>query len=217
MKTSLSGSSCGASSRQAWRAAATSGLSCSAACALFFEGHAVTVEKAPNRTRCKRSCPLGCEHLGDLNQGHVRLGLDRTHDRLMVLFDALGALVAAEPLGFGRAVLAPFLDKAHRARNRYAEPFRGRMARHSTFNRSNHPDPQILRQRLDHACWPPCPARSVNQNSSPMGIPHDSNWSDFALAIVATEPRTRISRVHANASSSGVSGTGPRACLIRSA
>src|SRR6201993_2099299 len=115
MKTSLSGSSSGASSRQAWRAAATSGLSCSAACALFFEGHAVTVEKTPNRARRKRGSPLGGQHLGNLNQGHVRLGLDRLHDRLMVLFNAPGALITALPLGFGRSTLVPFLDKAHRA------------------------------------------------------------------------------------------------------
>src|ERR1700757_2202262 len=116
MKTSLSGSSCGTNSRQAWRAAATSGLSCSAACALFFEGHAVTVEKTPNRARRKPRPLLRFEHFGDLNQSHVRPGLDRPHDRVVVLFDAPGALVAANPLGFGRSAFAPFLDKAHCAR-----------------------------------------------------------------------------------------------------
>src|SRR5579859_5540491 len=182
MNTSLSGLSCGAASRQAWRAAATSGLSCSAACALFFEGHAVTVEKTPNRARRKRRPSLCFEHLGDLNQGHVRLGLDRPHDRIMMLFDVPGTLVAADPLGLGRSAFAPLLDKAHRARGRDPEPLRCRTARHPTLNRSDDPDPQILRQRLGHACWPPCPARSVNQNSRPLGIPLDSNRSDFALA-----------------------------------
>jgi hypothetical protein len=70
-------------------------------CALFFEGLAVTIEKTPNRARRKRGSALGFEHLGELNQGHIRLGLDRAHDRLMVLFNTLGALVAALPLGFG--------------------------------------------------------------------------------------------------------------------
>jgi hypothetical protein len=171
IKTGFSGSSCGASSRQAWRAAATSGLSCSAACALFFEGHTVTVEKAPNRARRKRRSPLGFEHLGELNQGHIRLGLDRTHDRLMVLFNALGALVAALLLGFGRSTLPPFLDKTHCARDRDPEPFGCRPTRHSVLNRPDYPGPQILRQRLGHACWPPRPARSLNQNSRPRGIP----------------------------------------------
>src|SRR6516165_8467756 len=155
MKTSFSGSSCGASSRQAWRAAATSGLSCSAACALFFEGYAVTIEKTPDRARCKRRSLLGFEHLGDHNQGHVRPGPDRIHDYLMVLLDTPRALVATHPLGSGRATLAPFLDKAHRARDRDPEPFRRCVARHSTLNRSDNPDPQILRQWLGHACWPP--------------------------------------------------------------
>src|SRR5215470_8043973 len=193
MKTSLSGSSCGASSRQAWRAVATSGLSCSAACALFFEGHAVTVEETPNRAWCKRCPSLRFEHLGDLNQGHVWLGLDRSHDRLMVLFEAPGALVAADPLGLGRSAFAPFLDKAHRARGRDPEPFCRRTARHSALNSPDNSDPQILRQRLGHACWPPCPARSVNQNSRPLGIPSDSNRSDFALGFSAA---IRVARKH---------------------
>src|SRR6202022_4216510 len=73
MKTSLSGSRLGTSSRQAWRAAATSGLSCSAACAVFFEGHGVTIEETPNRARRKRHPQLGFEHLSNLDQGHIRV------------------------------------------------------------------------------------------------------------------------------------------------
>src|SRR5262249_14668651 len=135
----------------------------------------------PNRAWCKRRPSLRFVHLGDLNQGHVWLGLDRSHDRLMVLFEAPGALVAADPLGLGRSAFAPFLDKAHRARGRDPEPFCRRTARHPALNSPDNSDPQILRQRLGHACWPPCPARSVNQNSRPVGIPSDSNRSDFAL------------------------------------
>lgn len=40
-----------------------------------------------------------------------RLGLDRTHDRLMVLFGVPRAPVVALPLGFGCPALAPFLTK----------------------------------------------------------------------------------------------------------
>jgi hypothetical protein len=106
----------------------------------FFEGLAVTIEKTPNRARRKRGSALGFEHLGELN----RLGLDRAHDRLMVLFNALGALVAALPLGFGGSALPPFLDKAHRARNRDPEPFPCHPTRHSLLNRTDHSGPQIL-------------------------------------------------------------------------
>jgi hypothetical protein len=42
----------------------------------FFEGDGVTVEKAPNRARRKRSSHLGFEHFCDLDQGHVWLGFD---------------------------------------------------------------------------------------------------------------------------------------------
>jgi hypothetical protein len=45
---------------------------------------------------------LGFEYLGDLSQSHIRFCLDRIHHRLVVLLDMPGALIAAEPLGFGR-------------------------------------------------------------------------------------------------------------------
>src|SRR5437588_8057794 len=77
MKTSLSGSRCGASSRQAWRAAATSGLSCSAACTLFFEGDGVAIEEPPDRARRKRGPLLSLEQLSDLHKGQIRLLFDR--------------------------------------------------------------------------------------------------------------------------------------------
>src|ERR671932_814753 len=49
MNTSPSGSRSSWPSNHASRASATSGLSCSAACAVFFEGDAARVEEAPDR------------------------------------------------------------------------------------------------------------------------------------------------------------------------
>src|SRR3546814_10077385 len=48
MNTRRSGSSSGWSSSQARRRRRTSGRCCSLACAVFFEGHAVTIEQPPH-------------------------------------------------------------------------------------------------------------------------------------------------------------------------
>ena len=79
----------------------------------FFEGDGVTVEKAPNRARRKRSSRLGFEHFCDLDQGHVWLGFDHARDHLAVSLNAVRALIAALRLGACRAILAPFAHKAH--------------------------------------------------------------------------------------------------------
>lgn len=51
MKTRCAGSRSGWASNQACLCTATSGRSCSLACAVFLEGHPVAVEKAPDRAR----------------------------------------------------------------------------------------------------------------------------------------------------------------------
>src|SRR5437764_13534983 len=183
MKTSLSGSRRGASSRQAARAAATSGLSCSAACRLFFEGDGVAVEEPPDRARRKRGTLLIREQLGNLDKGQIGLLFDRIQDELAMRLDAVRTLVTALPLGRDRAASKPLLDKTHRTRRRYPKPLRSRAARHAAIDRPNDPNPQIFRQGLRHVCWPPRPAHRVNQNFSPRGIPFDSIRSDFALAL----------------------------------
>src|SRR5436190_24236767 len=114
MKISLSGSRCGASSRQASRAAATSGLSCSAACTLFFEGDGVAIEEPPDRARRKRGTLLIRQQLGNLDKGQIRLLFDRVQDELAMRLDAVRTLLAALRLGRDRAASNPFLDKTHR-------------------------------------------------------------------------------------------------------
>jgi hypothetical protein len=126
MKTSLSGSRRGTSSRQASRAAATSGLSCSAACAVFFEGDGVAVQETPNRTRRKRRSQLGFEHVSNLDKGHIRLRFDRAQDHLAMRLNAVRALIAALRLGTRRSPLTPLLYKAHHTRRRNPEPLRRR-------------------------------------------------------------------------------------------
>src|ERR1700710_2323486 len=73
MKTRRFGSRSGWAANQARRRAATSGRSCSAACAVFFEGHAVAVEAAPDGAGPERDAVLGPQQFGQFDQADVLL------------------------------------------------------------------------------------------------------------------------------------------------
>jgi len=182
MKTRQAGSSSDRASSQASRRAATSGLSCSAACAVFFDRHGVAIEEAPHRARRERSPMLPAQHLGNLAQRDVGPRVDGIEDDAAIGLDALGAAIATLALGSPPAGLAPGPHPTHCARCRHPEPLGGSASRHAASYRRNEPGAQILRQGFRHACWPPRPADSVNHIRAPMGIPRDSIRSDFALA-----------------------------------
>src|SRR5271156_5137187 len=95
MKTRCSGSRSGWASNQACRRAATSGRSCSLACAVFFQGDAMAVKKAPDRTRGKHGAMLPPQEIRELNQRDVHLLVDRTQDDVAVSLDAMGTPVSA--------------------------------------------------------------------------------------------------------------------------
>ncbi|MER8849959.1 hypothetical protein NKH87_34780, partial [Mesorhizobium australicum] len=76
IKTNRSGSRSGWALNQARRRASTSGRSCSLACAVFFEGHRVTVEKAPDRARREHDRMLRPEKFSQLDQCDVVLTFD---------------------------------------------------------------------------------------------------------------------------------------------
>src|SRR5437867_7945304 len=83
MKTSRFGSSRGCRLRNAARAAATSGRSCSAACRLFFEGQLQMPQKAEDRGETDLNLVLrqsGC----DLGQRDIRLLRHPLSDPLFV-------------------------------------------------------------------------------------------------------------------------------------
>jgi len=42
----------------------------------FFDGHVVTVEEAPYRAGCERDAMLATQHIGQLDQCDVHLGID---------------------------------------------------------------------------------------------------------------------------------------------
>src|SRR5262249_53142545 len=61
--------------------------------------------------------------------------------------------------------------KLYRKTRTHLVPPRRRTPPFSPVNLSPHPSPQLNRMRLSHACWPPPPARILNQISKPLGIP----------------------------------------------
>jgi hypothetical protein len=73
---------------QALRRAATSGRSCSLACAVF-DGHRVAIQEAPHRAGRKRGAMFTAQHLCQLDQRYVHLGLDRSQDDVTICFDAM--------------------------------------------------------------------------------------------------------------------------------
>jgi hypothetical protein len=138
--------------------------------ARFFEGLDVTIEKTSNRARRKRGSALGFEHLGELNQGHIRPGLDRAHDRLMMLFNAHGAPVVALPLSLVAPLSRHSLTKCTRSQPRsQTVP----LPPDATFPPQPHRSLWSAKSAdngLGRTCWPPCPARSENQNLRPLRI-----------------------------------------------
>src|SRR6195952_4717211 len=95
MKTRRSGSRSGCPSNQVWRRATTSGRSCSLACAVFFEGYVVTVEKTPDRAVSERRLMVAPQHVGQLGQGDVLLSLNRRQDHVPERLDMMRTHVAA--------------------------------------------------------------------------------------------------------------------------
>ena len=89
MNTRRAGSRSGCASNQACRLKATSGLSCSAACAAFFERDPVANQEAMHRADRKRSAMVTVQKGRELGQRDVLLRLDRTHNHVSEHFDVM--------------------------------------------------------------------------------------------------------------------------------
>src|SRR6476660_2919790 len=94
MKTRQAGSSSDRASNQALRRTATSGRSCSLACAVFFERHGVAIEEAPNHALCKPLAVPTLQMAGNLRQRDVARRGDQPEDLLGMGLDPIRALVA---------------------------------------------------------------------------------------------------------------------------
>src|SRR3954470_8952587 len=103
MKTRRRGSSSACVARQACLRTATSGRSCSLACAVFFERHGVAIEEAPNHALCKPLAVPTLQMAGNLRQRDVASRSDQPQHLLSMGLDPIGALVAT----CGRGALLP--------------------------------------------------------------------------------------------------------------
>jgi hypothetical protein len=87
MKIRLSGARSSWPSNQALRRSATSGRSCSEACAVFFARNGVPDEKALDRPEAEDE-PLTGETAADFFEGRVLVRAERRHHRLAMRLDA---------------------------------------------------------------------------------------------------------------------------------
>ena len=104
-------------------------------------------------------------------KGDVLAGLPFGEDFLPTLFDTTRACVSALRLRRKTPGRAPLPLPPDRRRGRHAKPHSRRTATHSRINRRQKPRAQIHRKRLTDACWPPYPARVLNQTFNPLGSP----------------------------------------------
>ena len=87
------------------------------------------------------------------------------------LFHPARAHVAALWLRSKATRLAPLCLPADRCRRRDTKSRRRSTSAQPVIYRCNKPDTQIHRKSVSHPCWPPSPARILNQKSEPAGIP----------------------------------------------
>src|SRR5436305_949829 len=109
MKTSWAGSSPGCSSRQRWRAAATSGRVCSEACAVFFKADAAPIEEPPNRGNRRPETAILLQPYAYLIQRQVRCLCHLLQQPVPVVLDRARAPVAALTAGLQPGFSPPSL------------------------------------------------------------------------------------------------------------
>jgi hypothetical protein len=141
MNTSRSGLNSGCRARQARRAAATSGRSCSAACWVFFSRQPGGGEEAANPGPAGRD-PLIRQPVAQLGDREVRLGRQQRAQSLAVRRER-GPFPAPDPVRLDRAALVPALHQLDHAADADLELGRGRPARCPGRDRAHHPLAQI--------------------------------------------------------------------------
>ena len=155
MNTRRSGSRSGCAMNQALRRATTSGRSCSAACAVFFEGHPVPVQATPDRARHERGTVIPLQHGGQLGQRNILLRLDCRQDHSGKRLDFMRPRVPALRPGTARPRGAHRMHPANRGRRRHAKPLGRSPARTSRQTRQQQHACADPEKRLTHTCWPP--------------------------------------------------------------
>src|ERR1019366_6990673 len=147
--TSLFGSRLAWLALQRARASATSGLACSAACRVFFEGDLMALEEPPDRHLGRLDAnPFEYPPL-KLGQSQIALSGAEIQKPCRMGLQRRAAFAATRP-GGNAACLAVKLPPAHRRCRAHFEPLRRLPPRRSRRNLRHHPRPQILRPRLAH-------------------------------------------------------------------
>src|SRR5438552_13402347 len=180
MKTSRFGSSHGCRLRNASRAAATSGRSCSAACRLFFKGQVQMPQKSEDRRKADLNLVLrqsGC----NLRQRNIGLLRHPLSDPLLVRGQSV-ALVTAKLRRTDASGLALAPQEAADRTQADVMLLGGFRARRALLDRRGHAGAQIVRIRLRHSLLAPAPVQILNLIRARMGIP-DSIFSTNALVF----------------------------------
>ena len=139
---------------QACRRRATSGRSCSAACAVFFEADAAAVEEAPKAADPDRNAALSQPRL-QLGQGHVRGPLDLTKQKARLGLNAMRATVAALRSGSDVTPLPPGANPTDRTGNANTEARSCLATRGSALDGLHNTHAKIRGKAPTHVCWPP--------------------------------------------------------------
>src|SRR4051812_40209631 len=147
MNTSRAGSNMPCSRIHRRRASATSARCCSAACRLFFEGDAVSVEKPPERAAAGFDPPLA-QLRNRFDQGQIRLFGNESQNRAGELFQRRNA--SAAWLRRGAPALAPALQPLDRRTHAHLKSFRRLASRCATRHCFDNAFPQVTRVGLRH-------------------------------------------------------------------
>ena len=180
MNTNRQGSRSGCWTNQACRRAATSGRSCSAACAVFFEADPAALEEPPQGADAHRYAALEQQGL-QLGQRHIRPLFHRAQKKASLRLDPARAAVSALRSGPDLAPIPPKTNPTNRARNTHTKTRRSLSSGGPRSNCLDNTNPKIVRKAFHHACWPPLPAHRVNHKTPQKGIPFDSISSENAL------------------------------------
>ena len=170
MNTKQQGSRLGCCTSQASRRAATSGRSCSAACAVFFEAEPSALEEPPHGGDGDRDTALPQQGL-QLGQRHIRPPFHLAQKKASLRLDPPRATVPALRSGADLAPVPPSTNPTDRAGNTHAKTRRCLSSGYPRLNRGDNTHPKIVGKALHHACWPPLPAQRVNHKSAQKGIP----------------------------------------------
>src|SRR6266852_5641473 len=147
INTSRAGSSMPCSRIQRRRARATSARCRCAACRLFFEGDAVSVEKTPERAAAG-SNPPPAQFCNGLHQSQVRLFGNQSQYLRRDLFQRRNASSAR--LRRSAPALVPALQPFYRRTHAHPEMFGRLTPRRSRLHCFDHAFPQVTRIRLRH-------------------------------------------------------------------